>query len=221
MSKSRIELLGQAIDRRRAGLARAEATAYVRVDVRQLLSGWEAWRLCARSEPGCTDDRATAILLQAFSSGEVGLVHKSGALRHMLRKEDWTKCAVDLHSGKIDHPSGVDLDHLHVSALDLLYWLAEYRGETATPKRGAAPRLPEQPEFSDRTGARGRPSSAHLAKAEFQRRAEAGEAFPKLVDEAKYLSRWVLTRYPDLAPMKPATVGDRIRRDFQKWKAAK
>ena len=39
VSKSRIELLGEAIDRRNAGLARAEATAHARVDVRQLLNG--------------------------------------------------------------------------------------------------------------------------------------------------------------------------------------
>ena len=130
---------------------------------------------------------------------------------------------MDLHSDRIDHPSGIDLDHLHVSgARDLSYWLAEHRGAVATPERDAAPRLAEDSEFvSDRTGGRDRPSSPHLVKAEFQRRAEAGEVLPKLADEAEYLSRWVLTRYADLTPMKPAAVGDRIRRDFQKWKAAK
>ena len=222
MSKSRIELLGEGIDRRNAGLAQAEATAHAAIGVRRLLSGWEAWRFCARSEPGCTDEQATAILLQAVSSGEVGLVHKNGALRHIFGKEDWTECKVDLHSGRIDHPSGVDLDHIHVSARDLSYWLAEHPGGIATPKRDAASRLAEDSELvSDRTGGRGRPSSSHLAKAEFQRRAEGGEALPKLADEAKYLSRWLLTTYPDLAAMKPATVADRIRRDFRKWKEAK
>jgi hypothetical protein len=113
-----------------------QTTAYVRISAREHLNGWEALRLCARSEPGCTNHRATIILLQAFSSREVSLSHRNGPCKQVFGEQDWTRYTVDLQIGTIDHPSGVSLNRLHVSARGLTSWLAKQRKHVAVPKQG-------------------------------------------------------------------------------------
>jgi hypothetical protein len=67
-----------------------------------------------------------------------------------------------------------------------------------------------------RTGAAGRPTSAHLVKAEFERRAAAGEVCERCRDEAIVLIEWLKKEHPDAAPMTPKTVENRIRAEFRK-----
>jgi hypothetical protein len=215
-------LATEAMNSQRAELNPLQTTAYVRISAREHLSGWEALRLCARTEPGCTNQRATVILLQAFSSREVGLSHRNGPYNQVFGEQDWTKYTVDLQSGTIDHPSGVDLNCLRVSARGLASWLGKQREHVAVPKRGPRPALVQNADsVSDRTGARGRPTSAHLIIAEFQRRADERQVLPTLAGEAKHLSTWLLTTYPDLAPMKPVSVESKIRRAYRQWRATK
>jgi len=212
----------EAVNSQRAEVNPLQTTAYVRISAREHLSGWEALRLCARTEPGCTNHRATVILLQAFSSREVGLSHRNGPCKQVFGEQDWTKYTVDLQIGTIDHPSGVELNRLHVSARGLASRLAKQRERVAAPKRGPRPALGENAGLvSDRTGARGRPTSAHLVIAEFQRRVDARQVLPTLAGEAKHLSTWLLTTCPDLAPMKPTSVESRIRGAYRQWKATK
>jgi hypothetical protein len=212
----------ESVNNQCAELNPLQTTAYVRTSAREHLSGWEALRLCARTEPGCTSYRATVILLQAFSSGEVSLSHRNGPCKQVFGEQDWTKYIVDLQSGTIDHPSGVDLNCLRVSARGLASWLGKQREHVGVPKRDPRSALVQNTDsVSDRTGARGRPTSAYLVIAEFQRRADARQVLPTLAGEARHLATWLLTTYPDLAPMKPSSVEDRIRSAYRQWKATK
>ena len=74
---------------------------------------------------------------------------------------------------------------------------------------------------SDRTGEQGRPSSRHIVVAEFQRRVETGGLCSTLGAEARWLSDWLASNYPALAPMTRKTVENRIRDDFRVAKATK
>lgn len=65
-----------------------------------------------------------------------------------------------------------------------------------------------------RTGAPGRPSSAHLVKQEFQRRADAGELCDSLTQEAEYLSRWLVATFPNAPPMTQKTISNKFRAEY-------
>ena len=68
--------------------------------------------------------------------------------------------------------------------------------------------------FTYRTGAPGRPTSAHLVKQELQRRADAGELCEKLNQEAEHLSRWLVANHPRAAPMTPKTISNNFRATY-------
>ena len=65
--------------------------------------------------------------------------------------------------------------------------------------------------ISDRTGAPGRPSSAHLVLQEFARRVGEKKTKPTLAAEAKVLSEWLVATHPGLARLKPTSVANSIR----------
>ena len=75
------------------------------------------------------------------------------------------------------------------------------------------PETPKLNDFtaSDRTGAPGRPNSAHLVEAEFKRRAAAGDIETTLSEQAKALSEWLGKAHPTLAQMVSGTIENRIR----------
>jgi len=65
-----------------------------------------------------------------------------------------------------------------------------------------------------RSGAPGRPTSAHLYIAEMERRALAGTMLPTLAGESRYLSEWVAEHHPDMPQVKPDSVRASIRPRF-------
>lgn len=205
-----------------ADRTRLQTTAYVRTSSREHVTGWEALRFCARSEPGCIRDRAAVILLQAFSSGKVGLSHRNGLYREVFGQQDWTHYTVNLESGAIDHPSGVNLSYINVSAQDLATWIGERQGGAGKPSRVRRPARAENTASAHcRIETRGRPTSAHIIFTEFRRRADAREVLPTLAGEAEHLSKWLLTTWPDAVPMRRSAIENRIRRLYQQWRATK
>ena len=72
---------------------------------------------------------------------------------------------------------------------------------------------------TDHSGAAGRPTSKHLVQAEYQRRAEAGEACPSITEESKALSAWLSATHSHLAQMKPKGAENAIRSEFNKRRA--
>jgi hypothetical protein len=88
---------------------------------------------------------------------------------------------------------------------------------------GDVPSLPEPPDPThlpnDRTGAPGRPTSAHLVRLELQRRKDCGELLPKIGAEARYLSEWLANTHQHLAPIKPRSAENVIRPKYNAWRA--
>jgi chaperonin GroEL (HSP60 family) len=74
---------------------------------------------------------------------------------------------------------------------------------------------------SDRTGAPGRPTSSHLVEQRFSKRITAGIVLPSISEEAQWLSDWLKRTRPSFAPMTPTTVENRIRTEYNKYKASK
>lgn len=72
-----------------------------------------------------------------------------------------------------------------------------------------------------KSGAPGRPTSAHLYIAEMQRRALAGKLLATLAAEARYLSEWVADNHPDMPQAKPDAVRATIRMRFWELKGKK
>ena len=62
-----------------------------------------------------------------------------------------------------------------------------------------------------RTGAPGRPSAQFLVDPEFERRAQANELKPRLIDEAEYLAQWHAANHPASPRLKPQTIANNIR----------
>jgi hypothetical protein len=70
-----------------------------------------------------------------------------------------------------------------------------------------------------RTGAPGRPSKKGWYNAEHERRCRTGEAFPALVDEAKYLLRWLHEEHKGQANYPtPGAIRNEIRRRHRSYK---
>ncbi len=68
------------------------------------------------------------------------------------------------------------------------------------------------------TGAPGRPTSAHLIEAEFERRAEAGERQARLRAEAKTLEGWLQQAHPRAPRLSWKTIENHIRERFRQQK---
>lgn len=66
------------------------------------------------------------------------------------------------------------------------------------------------------SGAPGRPSSMHLVRLEFERRAKTGKILDKKSDEAKYLESWLKERYPMQPPITAKTIANNLTEIFQK-----
>ena len=66
------------------------------------------------------------------------------------------------------------------------------------------------------TGAPGRPSSMHLIKPEFQRRADAGLLEKSLNKESQALVAWLNATHPAMPPLTPKTVANNLREDYRK-----
>ena len=62
-----------------------------------------------------------------------------------------------------------------------------------------------------RSGAPGRPTSAHLVKAELKRRATAGELCASLASEAEHLSQWLTSQHPNAPGMTKKTISNSCR----------
>ena len=69
-----------------------------------------------------------------------------------------------------------------------------------------------------RTGAPGRPSAQFLVDPEFERRAQANEPKPRLIDEAKYLAQWHAANHPASPRLKPPTIANNIRARYNRKK---
>jgi hypothetical protein len=69
------------------------------------------------------------------------------------------------------------------------------------------------------SGMAGRPSSKHLAIAEMERRATAGEMCPKIGDEAKVLHAWLKAAHPHENPGTTRTLENSIRSRYLELKA--
>lgn len=65
------------------------------------------------------------------------------------------------------------------------------------------------------TGAPGRPSSMHLIKPEFQRRADAGTIEKSLNKESQALVAWLKTAHPAMPPLTPKTVANNLREEYR------
>lgn len=65
------------------------------------------------------------------------------------------------------------------------------------------------------TGAPGRPSSMHLIKPEFQRRADAGTIEKSLNKESKALVAWLTATHPAMPSLTPKTVANNLREEYR------
>ncbi len=74
---------------------------------------------------------------------------------------------------------------------------------------------------SRKSGAPGRPTSAHLYFAEMERRALAGKMLDTLAAESRYLSEWVAKNHPDMPQAKPDAVRATIRMRYWVLKGKK
>ena len=66
-----------------------------------------------------------------------------------------------------------------------------------------------------KSGAPGRPTSAHLVNEELQRRAAAGELCGTLASEAEHLSQWLAREHPKAPRMTPKTISNSCRNAFR------
>lgn len=62
-----------------------------------------------------------------------------------------------------------------------------------------------------KSGTPGRPTSAHLFKAEMERRASKGQLSPTLAAETRYLSKWLEDNHPDMPQALPTSIAEVIR----------
>lgn len=62
-----------------------------------------------------------------------------------------------------------------------------------------------------KSGAPGRPTSAHLFKAEMERRAKCGDLSPTLAAETRYLSKWLQDNHSTMPQARPGSIEEVIR----------
>jgi hypothetical protein len=67
-----------------------------------------------------------------------------------------------------------------------------------------------------KSGTPGRPTSAHLFKAEMERRAARGDLCPTLAAETRYLSKWLEDNHPTMPQALPGSIAEVIRTRY--WK---
>ncbi|WP_436642715.1 hypothetical protein [Microbaculum sp. FT89] len=72
-----------------------------------------------------------------------------------------------------------------------------------------------------RTGAPGKPSSMHLAEAEFTRRCERGEVAETVTRESEHLASWLKQVHPDAPPLTAKTIKNRIAAPYREYRRAK
>lgn len=91
-------------------------------------------------------------------------------------------------------------------------------GQAPAPSDEQAPQpIPELPA----TGSPGRPSSMHLIRPEFERRAEAGTLESSLARESEALVAWLKAAHPHMPPPTPKTVANNLREDYRETKQPK
>jgi hypothetical protein len=71
------------------------------------------------------------------------------------------------------------------------------------------------------TGLPGRPTSAHLIRPEFERRAAADETHPTLAAESRALEAWLQKTHPEAAPAKAGAIENLIRTAFNERSAVR
>ncbi len=83
-------------------------------------------------------------------------------------------------------------------------------------------RLAAQPTTASiyHTGAPGRPSAIQFVIDEWRRRRDEGLAPAKLCAEGRALHEWCRKNHPAIAPPSPRTIENRIRDEFNTWKAS-
>jgi hypothetical protein len=81
------------------------------------------------------------------------------------------------------------------------------------------PSRPVVEPVSARTGAPGRPTSAHFVVQEFNRRCQSGEVEDILSSEAKALSAWLKATHAGLPRMTPRTIENKIRDAHRRHRA--
>jgi hypothetical protein len=69
-----------------------------------------------------------------------------------------------------------------------------------------------------RTGAAGRPSSMHVIEIELRRRIEQKEAEKSMMGESKYLASWLKEGHPDLPPVTPKGIANKLGKLFRALK---
>jgi len=77
-----------------------------------------------------------------------------------------------------------------------------------------APSVPNSEPVPE-TGAPGRPSSMHLIKPEFQRRADAGTVEKSLNKESQALVAWLKVTHPAMPSLTPKTVANNLREEYR------
>lgn len=131
-----------------------------------VIDGWDSIRLCAKSEPGCSDGRAVAIFLAALSSGEVDV----SAYGHAFGKMDWTGFAVDRGTGRVGRepytppntipgtiryvqpsqlPDDLNLGDMEINERDLRYWLNKQPRSNKQPPNPRPTPVEHEPQSAD------------------------------------------------------------------------
>lgn len=119
-------------------------------------------------------------------------------------------------TAQFDRRSGPDYREVRFQTAEVLALWPVIRGP-----QGSHPELAAGKIVSDRTGARGRPTSSHLIKAEFQRRIEMGQICESIKKEAVVLAEWLKLCHPGLAPMTPKSIENAIRDEYRERKLKK
>lgn len=110
--------------------------------------------------------------------------------------------------GSVRLPGGITLGGVRVFA-------ASPRISPPVEAPAVMPEMPAAPAdntslLPGRSGFAGRPNSQHLVGLEHARRLAAGEAEDKITHEAKYLSAWLATNYPEWPQATPKAIANNI-----------
>lgn len=171
-------------------------------------------------------------LLQRIAAGEVALTGIRAAEREKIDPHVVADCRIDLPYCEDPHGLAASGElhlrsHPHIDEEDWRNGFDDALCVGVEPRRRllmvAAHDIrviwPFTTEPPQKTGAPGRPSSAHLVAAEFERIVAAGEIRKTLAEQARVLEAWLKKRHPPEKPMTPKTIENRIRRAFNAARA--
>jgi len=167
---------------------------------------------------------AYAQLLDAISSGVVKVVGVEGHRTSPVPSHLFVGIEVDYPYAEttLEHMVSNELVLRSYPYVDEQHWrngfddgLSDRGGDRwvrlSVEKSGVRTTWPFNESPPPKSGTPGRPTSAHLFKAEMERRAECGDLSPTLAAETRYLSKWLQDNHPTMPQARPGSIEEVIR----------